>query len=204
MNHFPLILGSSSIGRLRMLQDVGIIPDSILVPNIDETPIKKELPRSLATRLSIKKCKALEGRVDKAILITADTVCSAGRAIVSKAANDDDVRYCLQQMSGRRNNVYTSLTVSKIIDYKIDMMKTKLVSSIIQFKRLTHQEIESYVETKEGIGKAGGCSITGRAQLFFSFISGSYSNIVGLPLFELNKLLTSAGYQVNVRVSAEA
>ena len=154
--------------------------------------------------LSINKSQVLESQVDKAILITADTVCSAGRTIMPKAGNDDDVRYCLQQMSGRRNTVYTGLTISKIIDYKIDTMKTILVTSIIKFKRLTYQEIESYVDTKEGIGKAGGCSITGRAQLFFSFISGSYSNIVGLPLFELGKLLIASGYEVKENIITDA
>jgi septum formation protein len=184
------ILASSSPRRLSLLADIGVVPDKIVHADIDEKPQRGEVPRMLAQRLALEKLKAVTPHEPQGIILAADTVVGCGRRILPKAENADDVHRCLEFLSGRRHHVYTGVAVrtpqGKILQ--------RLCDSVVTFKRLTAQEIESYVASGEGIGKAGGYAIQGQAGAHIRFISGSYSNIVGLPLFEVAQMLRTCGY----------
>jgi septum formation protein len=193
MTNIPLILASSSPRRLELLSRIGIIPDQILPADIDETEQKQELPKDLVVRLAKAKAEKIASEVEKAYIIGADTVTAMGRRILPKALNDDDVRLCLKLLSGKRHQVYTAVTIIKKNILEITE-RHRLVKSIVRFKRLTLEEIELYVTSQEGINKAGGCSIQGLVESFIPFISGSHSNILGLPLFETRNMLLSLGF----------
>jgi septum formation protein len=193
MTNIPLILASSSPRRLELLSRIGIIPNQILPADIDESEQKQELPRNLVSRLAKAKAEKIASEVDKAYIIGADTVTALGRRILPKALNDDDVRFCLNLLSGKRHQVYTGITIIKKNGSET-LERNRLVQSIVRFKRITDQEIELYVQSKEGINKAGGCSIQGLVESFIPFISGSHSNILGLPLFETRNMLISLGF----------
>ena len=181
-----LILASSSPRRLELLAQIGIKPDLVLPANIDETPKKAELPKEYSIRIAIEKAEFIfKNNPDpKFIILACDTVCAVGRRILPKAESDNDVRECLQLLSGRRHQVYSSICVIK--DGK-KHLKTSI--STLKFKRLTAEEIDFYVKSGEGLGKAGGCAIQGLGATFITFMSGSFSNIVGLPLYETANLL---------------
>ena len=187
--HF--ILGSSSSRRLVLLNQIGIKPDLILSPNIDEKIFSKELPRLYVERMSIEKNKVFQQKYYESIILTADTVVSVGRRILPKTMDINTAEKCLQLISGRRHKVFTSFTL-----YTPDNSpKTKTIQSILKFKRLHPDEISYYLSSKEWEGKAGGYAIQGIAASFINFISGSYSNVVGLPLAELYRALISIGYK---------
>ena len=189
--HF--ILGSSSSRRLELLGQIGIKPDLILSPNIDEKILSKELPNLYVERMSIEKNRVFQQEYYQSIILTADTVVSVGRRILPKTMNVDTAEECLKLISGRRHKVFTSFTL-----YTPDNSpRTKTTQSIIKFKRLHSDEINYYLASKEWEGKAGGYAIQGIAATFINFISGSYSNVVGLPLAELYGALISIGYKFN-------
>jgi septum formation protein len=179
------ILASSSPRRLALLKDIGIVPDKVIAADIDETPLKDELPRKLAQRLALEKLKSIAAKEKQGIILAADTVVGCGRRILPKAENHTDVRNCLRLLSGRRHHVYTGVAV-RGADGKI---RERVADSIVIFRQLSPADIEAYVKSGEGIGKAGGYAIQGHAAAFIRFISGSYSNIVGLPLYETAGLL---------------
>lgn len=181
-----LILASSSPRRLELLAQIGIKPDLILPADIDETPKKSELPKDYSIRVAIEKADFIYQKYpdSKYIILACDTVCAVGRRILPKAENNDDVRKCLELLSGRKHKVYSSICV-----IKNGKKHTKTSISILKFKRLSKQEIENYVKSGEGLGKAGGCAIQGLGATFITFMSGSFSNIVGLPLYETNLLI---------------
>lgn len=193
-NNAPLILASASPRRLELLASLGITPAKILPANIDETPHKGELPRALAQRLAREKLAAvaLLELEPKSFVLAADTVVGCGRRILPKAETAEDVRKCLALLSGRRHRVYTGFAL-KTPD---GTLRERLCDSIVTFKQLTAQEIEAYIKSNEGIGKAGGYAIQGRAAALIRFVSGSYSNIVGLPLFEIAQTLRSCGFNI--------
>ena len=153
-----------------------------------------ELPRAHALRLAIAKgraaAKAWPGH--KALILAADTVVACGRRILPKAANDDEVRACLKLLSGRRHSVLTAVALVGADG----QVRTRVVTTRVTFKRLTANEIESYVRYGEGVGKAGGYAIQGRAETFVRQLNGSYSNVVGLPLRETVGLLRGCGLTV--------
>ena len=186
--HF--ILASSSQRRLELLSQIGINPDLILSPNIDEKIFSKELPRIYVERMSLEKNRVFQQKYPQSIILTADTVVSVGRRILPKTMDVNLAEECLKLISGRRHKVFTSFTVYT----PNNSIKTKTIQSIIKFKRLHPDEISYYLATKEWEGKAGGYAIQGTAALFINFISGSYSNVVGLPLAELYRVLISIGY----------
>ena len=196
MNNIPIILASSSESRLKLLKSIGIFPEKIIPADIDETPLKKEKPANLASRLAREKAWKVASSVRNGYIIAADSVSARGTIILPKAQTDEEVRYCLKIFSGRRHNVYTGVTIVKMLDGEIVIQREKLVKTIVKIKRLTDAEIEAYVKSKEGIGKGGGLSISGIAQIFVSFVSNSYSNIIGLPLFETRNMLLSLGYDI--------
>tara|TARA_X000000950_G_scaffold36957_1_gene39475 strand:- start:7030 stop:7629 length:600 start_codon:yes stop_codon:yes gene_type:complete len=186
--HF--ILASSSKRRLELLSQIGIKPDLILSPNIDENIFSKELPRIYAERMSLEKNRVFQQKYPESIILTADTVVSVGRRILPKTMDLNTAERCLKLISGRRHKVFTSFTIYS----PNSSLKTKTIQSIIKFKRLHPDEISYYLASKEWEGKAGGYAIQGIAASFVNFISGSYSNVVGLPLAEIYRLLISIGY----------
>lgn len=192
MSNLPIILASSSPARLELLKRIKIFPDQILTPDIDETELKKELPNFLAMRLAYAKAIKIAQSVDEGIIIAADTVAVAGRKVLPKALTKEDVKYCLEQVSGRRHRVYTGVCIIKKTGSEL-LTRKRLVCSTVKFKRLTVKEIEFFCSLDEGLNKAGGYTITGYAECFVSYIAGSYSNVKGLPLFETANMLNSLG-----------
>jgi septum formation protein len=176
---------------LALLKDIGITPDKIIAADIDETPKKEELPRKLAQRLAMEKLKAVAAQESKAFVLAADTVVAVGRRILPKAETADDVRACLKLMSGRRHHVYTGVALRTPDGKSIQ----RVADSTVIFNTLSPRDIETYVKSGEGIGKAGGYAIQGIAASYVRFISGSYSNIVGLPLFDVAQMLRGNGYE---------
>ena len=187
-----LVLASESPRRKALLAQAGIVPDAIFAPHVDETPGKNELPRTHALRLATEKARtvAQELRDSDALVLGADTVVALGRRILPKAKTDDEVRECLRLLSGRSHQVMTAIAMVKPDASVI----ARAVLTRVTFKRLSDVEIEAYVGCGEGLGKAGGYAIQGRAEAFVRRLNGSYSNVVGLPLFETLGLLYGCGY----------
>ncbi|HUY68640.1 MAG TPA: nucleoside triphosphate pyrophosphatase [Alphaproteobacteria bacterium] len=186
-----LTLASSSPRRLALLESIGIAPDKILAAEIDETPKSKELPRKLAQRLARAKLEKIAAQEPQGFILAADTVVACGRRILPKAESADDVRACLKFLSGRRHHVYTAVAL-RAPNGKIT---ERLADSVVAFRQLSPSGIEAYAKCGEGIGKAGGYAIQGRAAALIRFMSGSYSNIVGLPLFEVAQMLKGCGWR---------
>ncbi len=184
-----LILASASPRRLELLKQVGIVPAKVVPADIDETHLKTELPHLYAKRIASSKALKVHDQHKGEIILAADTVVGVGRRILPKTETEAEARKCLELMSGRRHKVMTAVSV---IDAS-GRQKTKLVTSVVQFKRLSESEIADYITCGEWKGKAGGYAIQGRAAPLIPFISGSYSNIVGLPLHETCTMLKDAG-----------
>lgn len=183
----PLILASSSPRRLDLLARIGVVPDAVRPADIDETPLPGELPAPHAERLAAAKATAVAE--PGTLTLAADTVVAVGRRILPKAEDDATVRRCLALLSGRRHRVLSAVT---LIDRE-GRARHRLSTSILAFKRLSAAEIDAYAACGEGLGKAGGYAIQGRAEAFVRFLSGSHSGVVGLPLFETRALLEPAG-----------
>ena len=194
MNKFILnnqfLLGSASPRRLELLKQIGINPDLVEAPNIDETNFKKELPLNYVKRMAIEKSLILQPKYENSTILTADTVVALGRRILPKTTDVKMAEDCLRMISGRRHKVLTSFALCS----PNKILKVKTVVSLVKFKRLHNEEIKYYLETNEWNGKAGGYAIQGVAASFINFISGSYSNVMGLPLAELYRALLSIGY----------
>lgn len=184
-----LVLASSSPRRLELVRRLGIEPARIVSPDIDERPHEGELPRHYVERMAREKARAVE-RQPGEVLLAGDTTVAVGRRILGQAASADEQRRFLQLISGRRHHVLSAVAV---IDGE-GRLSARLSDSIVRFKRLHEQEIESYLASGEGEGKAGGYAIQGRAEALVSWISGSHSGIMGLPLHETRNLLTTAGF----------
>ncbi|MFY9288402.1 MAG: Maf family protein [Alphaproteobacteria bacterium] len=184
------MLASSSPRRLSLLKDIGIIPAKIIPADIREDPLPRELPRQLAKRLAFEKMKAVAAKEHKSFVLAADTVVAVGRRILPKAETAAEVESCLKLLSGRKHHVYTGVALCTQ-DGKIT---ERVVDSSVTFHALSPQDIKAYVKSDEGIGKAGGYAIQGLAAAHIRFIAGSYSNIVGLPLFEVMQMLRGCGF----------
>lgn len=195
--HPRLVLASASPRRLSLLRQIGLEPDEIRAAEIDETPLKQELPRDLARRLARQKAIAAgEGR-SSSFLLAADTVVAVGRRILPKAETEEEARRCLALLSGRAHRVYTGLAL-----LHAGRVRERLVETRVKFKRLSDGEVASYLASGEWSGKAGGYAIQGRAGAFVLGIVGSYSAVVGLPLYETACLLDGEGYPVRRSWSA--
>ena len=194
-----LVLASGSPRRIELLQQAGIEPDRILPADIDETPLRAEHPRSLAKRLSKEKAEkafaSLKTETDYApsFVLAADTVVAVGRRILPKAELIDEASNCLRLLSGRSHRVYTGLCVIT----PAGKLRQKLVETRVRFKRLSREELESYLASGEWRGKAGGYAAQGLAGSFIVKIIGSYTNIVGLPLYETATLLSGEGFPIH-------
>jgi septum formation protein len=184
----PFVLASASPRRLALLEQIGMAPERVISTDVDETPLKDELPRALARRLAREKAKTGALAAPDAIVLAADTVVACGRRILPKAESEAQARECLALLSGRAHIVMTALALATP-----EGLRERLVETRVRFKRLTDHEIESYVATREWDGKAGGYGIQGRAEKFVLSLNGSFSAVVGLPLYETAALLEGAG-----------
>jgi septum formation protein len=194
-----LVLASASPRRLTLLSQVGIEPDALRPSSIDETPKTGEMPRALATRLA--RTKALEGRdaiandkdIADAHVLAADTIVAVGRRILVKPRFVEEAVAALRLLSGRSHRVLTALCLVT----PDDRVRLRIVDTRVRFKRLTHEEIEAYIASREWRGKAGGYAIQGLAGCFVQKIVGSYTNVVGLPLTEIVSMLAGEGFPIH-------
>ncbi len=185
----PLILASASPRRLELLAQIGIVPDRVSPTDIDETRRKDESPRELALRLAREKASACAG--EGAYVLAADTVVALGRRNLEKAADEAEAATFLRLLSGRAHQCITGVAV-RAPDGR---MASRAVLARVKMKRLTEQEIAAYLASGEWKGKAGGYGIQGAAGAFVTAINGSYTAIVGLPLYETASMLEGLGYR---------
>ena len=183
-----LVLASSSPRRRDLLARLGVVPSRVASPDIDESPHRAEVPRAYALRLAAEKACAVD-RAAGEIVIAGDTTIALGRRILPPADTADIQRDLLGKLSGRRHHCLSAVCV---ID-AAGTVRTRLADTIVAFKPLSSAEIDDYIACGEGLGKAGGYAIQGRAEAFVRFLSGSHSGVVGLPLFETRALLKTAG-----------
>jgi septum formation protein len=184
----PLVLASASPRRTELLARIGVTPDRVAPTDIDETPRRDELPRQLAARLAAAKAEAAAQA--GALVLAADTVVGVGRRILGKPENEAEATRFLRLLSGRRHQVHTGV----VLRQPDGRLGKRLVTTVLAFQRLTDQQIAAYVAGGEWRGKAGGYAIQGAAEMFVRFLSGSHSNVVGLPLFETAQLLRGCGW----------
>jgi septum formation protein len=197
-----LVLASASPRRLALLAQIGITPDRVHPTEIDETPLPRELPRLHAERLARAKADAVDA--PGCFVLAADTVVAAGRRILPKAETEAQAHACLTLLSGRRHRVMTAVVLRApgCRDVPDDRPvpggrhAQRLVESVVGLARLTPGQVRAYLDSGEWQGKAGGYAIQGRAASFVRFLSGSYSNVVGLPLFETAQLLRGLGWPI--------
>ena len=185
-----LILGSGSPRRLELLAQIGITPDDVRPPDVDETPIKGEIPRDYCRRITRSKAEATRIS-DGEVALCADTTVALGRRILGKPADAGEAAQFLYALSGRRHRVITAIAVKS----GAQIWERDVVTSV-KLKRLSDTEINAYLATDDWQGKAGGYAIQGPASAFIPWIQGSYSAVMGLPTFETAQLLTAAGYPV--------
>ncbi len=185
-----LVLGSASPRRRELLAQIGLVPDAIRPPDIDEDPQRGELPRAYVRRLAAEKARAVPAGPGEVVLC-ADTTVAMGRRILGKPADADEARAFLAALSGRRHRVLTAVAVARD-----GRLRQRLVETAVAFKRLSGDEIGAYLDSGEWQGKAGGYAIQGMAGAFIPWINGSVSAVIGLPLAETAGLLVAAGYPV--------
>ena len=185
----PLILASASPRRRDLLAQIGLVPDQIAAADLDESPLKDETPAQLALRLAVSKAQAVAA-VTPGFVLAADTVVCVGRRVLDKAETEADVTACLKLLSGRGHRVYTGVAVVA----PSGKLSSRLVETRLTFKRLSDADIAAYLACGEGIGKAGGYAIQGLAGGYVTQLVGSYTGVMGLPLYETRCLLDGAGY----------
>jgi septum formation protein len=193
-----LVLASGSPRRLALMAQIGLEPDVLMPAEVDETPDRGELPRTLAVRLAREKAERVIERVRDnhdlrdAYIIGADTVVAVGRRILPKPELLEEAAACLRLLSGRTHRVYSGVCLVT----PQSSIKTRLVESRIRFKRLSSTDLESYLASGEWRGKAGGYAIQGLAGSFVVKLVGSYPNVVGMPLFETATMLAGEGFPI--------
>lgn len=184
-----LTLASASPRRRELIARLGITPDAIAPAEIDETPFNRELPRDYARRMAQEKALALHS---SGYVLAGDTVVAVGRRILPKAEDETAARQCLKLLSGRRHRVLSAIALKS----PDGALHEKLSETIVRFKRLSEDEISSYLASGEWDGKAGGYAIQGAAEGLIAWIQGSHSGVVGLPLYETRALLKAAGFEI--------
>lgn len=195
-----LVLASGSPRRIELLQQAGIEPTALFPADVDETPLKVEHPRSLAKRLSKAKAEkahevlCTDPDLGGSFIVAADTVVSVGRRILPKAKTSEEAFQCLQLLSGRTHRVYTGVALVT----PSGKLRQRVVETRLRFKRLSRDEIQSYISSGEWRGKAGGYALQGIAGAFVVRLVGSYTNVVGLPLYETVAMLTGDGFPAHV------
>ena len=190
MGQPTLILASASPRRRELIARLGVTPDAVAPADIDETPAKGELPRDYAKRMAREKAHAAAS--PDGFVLAGDTVVAAGRRILPKAEDEATARKCLELLSGRRHRVLSAIALRA----PDGTLRERLSETIVQFKRLSPEEIDAYIASGEWDGKAGGYAIQGIAEGLISRIQGSHSGVVGLPLFETRALLKAAGFPI--------
>ena len=185
-----LILASASPRRRELIARLGVVPSGIAAADIDETPLKAELPRVYAARMAREKALAVAG--GSAHVLAGDTVVGLGRRILPKAEDEATARSCLKLMSGRRHRVLSAIALRS----PDGTLRERISETIVRFKPLSAAEIDAYIAGGEWHGKAGGYAIQGSAEGLIAWISGSHSGVVGLPLFETRALLKAAGFPI--------
>ena len=193
-----LVLASGSPRRVSLLNQAGIEPDGLRPSNVDETPKRGELPRACANRLARAKADAalksvqLDDELRGSFILAADTVVAVGRRILPKPELIDEAAQCLRLLSGRNHRVHTSVCLVT----PNEAYRQRLVETRVRFKRLSQDDIDAYLDSGEWRGKAGGYAAQGIAGSFIVKIVGSYSNVVGLPLYEVTTLLSGEGFPI--------
>ncbi len=182
-----LILGSASPRRLELLAQIGVVPDLVVSPDIDETPLPRETPRALALRLALAKAAAVEAEPSDLVL-AADTVVALGTRMLGKPDDAAEAERFLRKLSGRRHRVFTGVALRGS-----DRCRSRVVETVVRVKSISEAELRSYLDGGEWRGKAGGYAIQGAAAAFIPWIGGSHSNVVGLPLVEVANLLRAEG-----------
>jgi len=188
---FPLVLASASPRRLELLASAGLSPDTVDPPRIDETRKPGEKPADLAKRLAESKAAAVAARNGAAFVLGADTVVALGRRVLPKAGNEGEAERALRLLSGRNHRVHGGICVIA----PDGGMASRLVTTRVTFKRLGEAEIKAYLASREWEGKAGGYAIQGIAGRFVRSLHGSYTNVVGLSIYETASLLEGLGYE---------
>ncbi len=188
MTQPPLVLASTSPRRLELLARIGVVPARTAAPDVDESPIRGESPAAYVARLAEAKARAVDRATDE-IVLAGDTTVAVGTRILEKPVDETDLRRMLDLLSGRRHRCISGVCG---IDRE-GRARVRTVTTIVAFKRLSASEVDWYVASGEGMGKAGGYAIQGRAEAFVRFLSGSHSAVVGLPLFETRTLLIASG-----------
>ena len=189
---FPLVLASASPQRVDLLRQIGLEPTRILPADINETPLKDETPRRLALRLACAKALAVLPLAPETFILAADTVVTLGRRVLPKTETEAEARRCLGLLSGRAHRVFTAVCVIAPGGRQV----SRLSETRVHFKRLTQSDIGLYCDSGEWQGKAGGYGIQGRAGAFVLALQGSYSAVVGLPLYETATILGGLGYRL--------
>lgn len=185
------MLASASPRRLDLLRQIGLEPSAVDSADVDETPSAKETPRRLAVRLALAKAEVVASRHPQAVVLAADTVVAVGRRVLPKVETAEEGRACLNLLSGRNHRVLTAVAVASPSGRRA----SRLVETRVKFKRLSEPEIDAYLLSREGLGKAGGYAVQGRAGAFVIDLQGSYSAVVGLPLYETTCLLRGLGWR---------
>lgn len=183
-----LVLASSSPRRRDLLARLGITPSRIASPDIDETPLKDEAPRAYALRMAVEKARAVQ-RGPSEVILAGDTSVALGRRILPPAETLDIQRKMLGLLSGRRHQCISSVCVIDATGRE----RVRQVETEVIFKRLSPEELDAYLASGEGLGKAGGYAIQGRAEALIRRLSGSHSGVIGLPLYETRALLRASG-----------
>lgn len=185
-----LILASSSLRRQELLASIDLFPDQIISPDVDESPLRHEKVRPYVQRIALLKARRIHAQSSDAYVLAADTAVELGGKIVLKAQSLDEARGLIRRLSGRRHRVYTGVCVISPTGKEV----CRVVLTRVSLKRLTIEELEGYLISGDWEGKAGAYSIQGKGAKFIKFISGSYTNVVGLPLYETNALLRGMGF----------
>ena len=188
MTEFNLVLASGSPRRRELIARLGIVPRAVVAADIDESPLKAEVPRIYAVRMAREKALAVADC--EAFVLAGDTVVALGQRILPKAEDENAARHCLKLMSGRRHRVLSALALK----YPDGTLRERVSETIVRFKPLSAAEIDAYIAGGEWHGKAGGYAIQGSAEGLIAWISGSHSGVMGLPLFETRALLKAAGF----------
>ena len=197
MNRHPgeqeqaLVLASASPRRLDLLRQIGIAPAAVDPAEIDETPLKAELPAAYAKRIAALKLETVAARHPGRFVLAADTVVACGRRILPKAEDEATAGRCLALLSGRRHHVLGGMAIATPDGRRV----TRLVDTSVIFKRLSAEEIAAYLRSGEWRGKAGGYAVQGLAAVFVKALSGSYSNVVGLSLYDVATMLNGLGFR---------
>lgn len=184
------MLASSSLRRLALLTQIGITPGAIIAPDIDETPARAEVPRLYARRMARAKADAVS--VPGHFVLAADTVVAVGRRILPKASTEQEARFCIDLVAGRRHNVLTAVVLTAPDGRRAE----RLSESVVAFSRMTDAQKIAWLALGEWDGKAGGYAINGVTAAFIRFLSGSFSGVLGLPLFETAQMLRGFGWPI--------